>query len=116
MQEVHPHALTNAERAGPTLEEFPDYLGCMCRIYLEESLKSAGEFTDALEDDLADAQKLLALGPREADDIRSEIVSKTYKCDAAPSLCMITCSLHTIDPEPLHKCRMSSSMQGLWCT
>ncbi len=55
---------------------------CVSRIYLEESLKAAGEFTDALEDDLADAQKLLAMGPREAEDIRSEIVSKTYKCDA----------------------------------
>lgn len=61
----------------------PDLVRCMSRIYLEESLKAAGEFTDSLEDDLADAQKLLALGPREAEDIRSEIVSKTYKCDAA---------------------------------
>lgn len=102
MQELCPHALTDAECAGPALDKFPDPVGCLCRIYLEESLKSAGEFTDALEDDLADAQKLLALGPREADDIRSEIVSKTYKCDAAPSLCMITCTLytthHTIHP------------------
>lgn len=53
---------------------------CMRRIYLEESVRAAGEFTDSLEDDLADAQKILGLGPREAEDIRSEIVSKTYKC------------------------------------
>jgi hypothetical protein len=43
-------------------------------------VRAAGEFTDSLEDDLADAQKILGLGPREAEDIRSEIVSKTYKC------------------------------------
>ncbi len=60
------------------------------RIYLEEALKGAGEFTDSLEDDLADAQKILGLGPREAEDIRSEIVSKTYKC-APPGPLLLIC-------------------------
>lgn len=50
------------------------------RIYLEESLSGSGAFTDALEDDMADLQQILALGVREAEDLRSEIVSKTYKC------------------------------------
>ncbi|KAK9915263.1 hypothetical protein WJX75_006851 [Coccomyxa subellipsoidea] len=64
---------------GGRLEGSGRELRDLFRIYLEESVRAAGEFTDSLEDDLADAQKILGLGPREAEDIRSEIVSKTYK-------------------------------------
>ena len=49
-------------------------------MYLEESLRAGGALTDALEDDLGDLQKALGLGVREAEDIRSEIVSRAYKC------------------------------------
>ena len=55
-------------------------LGCMDRVYLEESLRAGGALTEALEDDLGDLQKALGLGVREAEDIRSEIVSRAYKC------------------------------------
>ena len=51
-----------------------------CRIYLEESLRTNGGFTDQLEDDVADMRTIMGLGTREAADIRSEIVSKNYKC------------------------------------
>jgi hypothetical protein len=49
------------------------------RIYVEESLRINDAFTEQLEDDVADMQKIMGLGAREAADIRSEIVSKTYK-------------------------------------
>ena len=39
-------------------------------------------FTEQLEDDVVDMQTIMGLGAREAGDIRSEIVSKTYKCAA----------------------------------
>lgn len=51
-----------------------------CRIYLEESLRTNDAFTDQLEDDVADMRTIMGLGTREAADIRSEIVSKSYKC------------------------------------
>ena len=51
-----------------------------CRIYLEESLRTNDAFTDQLEDDVADMRTILGLGTREAADMRSEIVSKSYKC------------------------------------
>jgi hypothetical protein len=47
---------------------------------LEESLNASGGFTDALEDDVADLQKIMGMGVREAEELRSEIVTKTYKC------------------------------------
>ena len=50
------------------------------RVYLEESLRTSGAVSDALEEDLGDLQKALGLGVREAEDIRSEIVSRAYKC------------------------------------
>ena len=57
------------------LEDFSLY----CRIYIEESLRTNDAFTEQLEDDVADMQTIMGLGAREAADIRSEIVSKTYK-------------------------------------
>ena len=53
-----------------------------CRIYVEESLRINDAFTEQLEDDVADMQTIMGLGAREAADIRSEIVSKSYKCAA----------------------------------
>ena len=47
---------------------------------MEESLQINDAFTEQLEDDVADMQTIMGLGAREAADIRSEIVSKTYKC------------------------------------
>ncbi|CAL8468289.1 g7829 [Coccomyxa elongata] len=115
---------------GGRLESSGRELRELFRIYLEESLKTAGEFTDALEDDLADAQKLLALGPREAEDIRSEIVSKTYKrllreefasgrLDAAPSKAEVLgqlCDRLNFDDEAaaqLHKQLYSEKLTSL---
>lgn len=54
-------------------------LSLCCRIYIEESLRTNDSFTEQLEDDVADMQTIMGLGAREAADIRSEIVSKTYK-------------------------------------
>ena len=54
------------------------------RIYLEESLRTNDGFTDQLEDDVADMRTIMGLGTREAADIRSEIVSKNYKCAPPP--------------------------------
>lgn len=56
----------------------PDILWS-CRIYVEESLRINDAFTEQLEDDVADMQTIMGLGAREAADIRSEIVSKSYK-------------------------------------
>ena len=47
---------------------------------MEESLRTNGAFTDQLEDDVADMRAIMGLGTREAADMRSEIVSKNYKC------------------------------------
>ena len=49
---------------------------------MEESLRIHDAFTEQLEDDVADMQTIMGLGAREAADIRSEIVSKSYKCAA----------------------------------
>ena len=49
------------------------------RVYLEESIRTSGGFSDALEDDAAELQRMLGLGVREAEDLRSEIVSRAYK-------------------------------------
>ena len=57
-----------------------DIVARPCRIYLEESLRTNDAFTDQLEDDVADMRTIMGLGTREAADIRSEIVSKSYKC------------------------------------
>ena len=63
------------------------------RIYVEESLRTNDAFTDQLEDDVADMQTIMGMGAREAADIRSEIVSKTYKCTAY-QLCSVLCILN----------------------
>jgi len=47
---------------------------------VEESLRTNDSFTDQLEDDVTDMQTIMGMGAREAADIRSEIVSKNYKC------------------------------------
>ncbi len=59
--------------------DIPDILWS-CRIYVEESIRINDAFTEQLEDDVADMQTIMGLGAREAADIRSEIVSKNYKC------------------------------------
>ena len=71
---------------GRVLKVFPasvwvhDGVAQPCRIYLEESLRMNDAFTDQLEDDVADMRTIMGLGTREAADMRSEIVSKSYKC------------------------------------
>ena len=64
---------------------------CLCRIYVEESLRTNDSFTDQLEDDVADMQTIMGMGAREAADIRSEIVSKNYKCATCTIPCCGTC-------------------------
>ncbi len=39
-----------------------------------------GEFSDQLEDDVTDLGQIVALGTKEADQLRDEVVSKIYRC------------------------------------
>ena len=67
-------------RISPACVWAHDGMAQACRIYLEESLRTNDAFTDQLEDDVADMRTIMGLGTREAADMRSEIVSKSYKC------------------------------------
>ncbi|KAK9829243.1 hypothetical protein WJX72_004725 [[Myrmecia] bisecta] len=66
------------------------------KVYVEESVRLDGSFTDRLARDLAELQQVLALGQKEANEIVGEITSKAYRqllreevtsgrLDAAPS-------------------------------
>lgn len=49
------------------------------RVYLEEALVSSGQFSPALEADLADLRLMMGLGPKEAERVEAEIKEKTYR-------------------------------------
>jgi hypothetical protein len=51
-----------------------------CRVFLEEQIRVEGEFSDQLEDDVTDLGQIVALGTKEADQLRDEVVSKIYRC------------------------------------
>ncbi len=49
------------------------------RVFVEESLRIEGRFTDQLEQDVSALQQALALGTKEANSLRDEISSKLYR-------------------------------------
>ncbi|KAK9839292.1 hypothetical protein WJX81_005958 [Elliptochloris bilobata] len=49
------------------------------RVYLEETLRRGGRFSEQLERDAVDSQKVLGLGVKEAREMRDDIVSKAYR-------------------------------------
>ena len=48
-------------------------------VFVEESLRSEGRFTEQLEQDVAALQQMLGLGQQEATSLRDEISSKIYR-------------------------------------
>ena len=48
-------------------------------MFVEESLRQDGRFTEQLEQDLANLQQTLGLGMKEAASLRDEISSKSYR-------------------------------------
>ena len=48
-------------------------------MFLEEALVSSGQFSPALEADLADLRLMMGLGPKEAERVEAEIKEKTYR-------------------------------------
>ena len=49
------------------------------RVFLEESLRQQGHFSDELEQDVTGLQQALGLGTVEASKLRDEITSKIYR-------------------------------------
>ena len=49
------------------------------RVFVEESLRSEGRFTEGLEQDVSALQQMLALGQKEAGSLREELSSKVYR-------------------------------------
>ena len=49
------------------------------RVFVEESLRTEGRFSEQLESDVSNLQQTLALGTKEANSLRDEISSKVYR-------------------------------------
>lgn len=51
----------------------------VCRVFVEESLRQEGRFSDQLEQDVSGLQQALGLGTQETSTLRDEISSKIYR-------------------------------------
>lgn len=49
------------------------------RVFVEERVRLDDGFSDQLADDVVDLAQILALGSKEADELRDEVVTKIYR-------------------------------------
>lgn len=78
-----PKGLARANVYGGKYKEGDKDLRELFRVFVEESLRSEGRFTEQLEQDVSALQQMLGLGQKEASSLRDELSSKIYRWEAA---------------------------------